>query len=293
MNRRIQLGILVLIGIIAVLAAVLLVAQQAVSTSRNTPALHAVIPEEGPVGSAVTLTGTGFTPTGNGIRARGQTMVTGLPSDGTTLTFTFPAGTPCLPEQGICPLKVVNARGISNAVPFRVTAGAPPPLTYTLLLGVAPDSPPPQEIPVGSVDVAVAKFLVTSDPANPGPFNLEGVVLTTAPDPGYSYACENISNLKLFIGTQQVGGSVPLLQRTSQPPCIAISGNLGIPMQPGDRLVLTVKVSIPSTARVGDQFNFTHTYFPPTISEPGVYGFGDDPTGSGSTYSAPMTIVAH
>lgn len=285
---------LIVFGAVVVLATVFFVAQQAVSTPGRLPKIDSVSPEQGPVGGSVTLTGSGFTGTGNGIQARGKTIATELASSdgGTTLTVRFPADSPCAPEQGTCPLKVVNARGMSNAIPFRVTAGAPLPLTYNILLGVAPDSPPSQEIPVGSVDVEVAKFLVTSDPANPGPFNLEGVILTTAPDPGYSYACDNVSDLKLFLGTQQVGGPVPLLPRDAQPPCIAIFGNLGIPMQPGNRLVLTVKVSIPSTARVGDAFNFTHAYFPPTISEPGVYGFGDDPTGNGFTYSAPMTIVA-
>lgn len=292
-NRTLYIGTLVVVGAVTVIAAIFLIAQQAASTPGRLPTIDSVSPEQGPVGSAVTLSGSGFTATSNSIQARGKTIATELASaDGDALTFRFPADSPCAPEQGTCPLKALNARGVSNAIYFRVTAGAPPPLTYNLLLGVAPDSPPSQNIPVGSTDVAVTKFLVTSDPANPGPFNLEGVLLTTAPDPGYSYACENVSDLKLFIGTRQVGGPIPLLQRTGQPPCIAIFGNLGVPLQPGDRLVLTVKASIPSTARAGDQFNFTHTYFPPTISEPGVYGFGDDPTGSGSTYSAPMTIVA-
>jgi hypothetical protein len=98
-------------------------------------------PVSGSAGTQVTITGSGFTPTGNDIVVNGLGWVTGLPAtnNGTSLTFTVPnsvdaycpattiSGTPtACPEyseplnSGTYSLTVVNANGTSNAATFTV-----------------------------------------------------------------------------------------------------------------------------------------------------------------------------
>ena len=103
-------------------------------SSMAVPVISSLTPSSDPVGTKVTLTGTGFTPTANRINFAGvSNAVINLNSpDGKTLTFTIPA-TPCdklkgdsciakVLDPGTYPISVTNANGISNEVKFTVTA---------------------------------------------------------------------------------------------------------------------------------------------------------------------------
>ncbi len=101
------------------------------------PSIAALSPSSGPVGTKVTIIGSGFTPTNNGIRF-GQISMGGFSSaDGKTLTFTVPQYGPstCSLDGKVCTkdireitpgaynVSVSIVNGTSNALPFTVTAG--------------------------------------------------------------------------------------------------------------------------------------------------------------------------
>ncbi len=97
----------------------------------NAPYITYLNPTSGPVGTMVTVYGTGFSPTGNTVRFGGG-VVTGVSSsDGRTLTFTVPsqlAGSSQLVTAGTYNVSVSNFSGYtSNSIQFTVTgtSGAP------------------------------------------------------------------------------------------------------------------------------------------------------------------------
>ena len=92
------------------------------------PFIAQMVPTSGPVGTGVTLSGSGFTPRGNTVRfGPGYIEDLGSP-DGRALPFTVPEGY-TLPYAGAFPpvqpgpheVRVVNANGTSNTVVFTVT----------------------------------------------------------------------------------------------------------------------------------------------------------------------------
>lgn len=100
------------------------------------PAISSLQPTSGPVGTSVTIVGSGFTPTNNSINFGGE-YLDGVSSNGTTITFTIPDTiTPCprissniaciqLAQQvtpGTYAISVTNANGASNTVNFTVTS---------------------------------------------------------------------------------------------------------------------------------------------------------------------------
>ncbi len=97
------------------------------------PAIVSLQPTSGPVGTSVTITGERFTATNNSIKF-GSGYLSGLSSNGTSITFVIPAGlSRCLPETvcalsqmvvlpGTYPVSILNANGTSNAKTFTVTA---------------------------------------------------------------------------------------------------------------------------------------------------------------------------
>jgi len=92
--------------------------------------IYDIDPASGPVGTNITINGSGFT-TDNSIVIKGKTIASGISSpDGTTINFVLPPEAPCKPPKA-CPLKVYvsNNKGISNAVPFKVTHDVLPELT--------------------------------------------------------------------------------------------------------------------------------------------------------------------
>ncbi|TSC61407.1 MAG: S-layer protein, partial [Parcubacteria group bacterium Greene0416_14] len=105
------------------------------------PAISSISPSSGPVGTTVTLTGTGFTPSFNNINFGSVTaLITNLSSaDGKTLTFTIPnslcrTGEICTLQTippGTYNVSVTNVNGTSNAVQFTVTSTQSAPLTIT------------------------------------------------------------------------------------------------------------------------------------------------------------------
>ena len=113
------------------------------------PVINNINPISGAAGSQVTLTGTGFTSTGNTVTFSGNPM-TDITSNGTSLTFTVPTALnpscyyskpQCLAptvimQPGIYQVTVTNANGTSNVInytvsgssycPFMVDCAAPP-----------------------------------------------------------------------------------------------------------------------------------------------------------------------
>lgn len=102
----------------------------ALSISRLSPA-------SGPIDTQITITGKGFTPTGNAVTSNNLQLAGNLSSsNGTTLRFAFPssAGAYCPKGQacpmyflqltpGVYPLSVINSNGTSNAITFTATSG--------------------------------------------------------------------------------------------------------------------------------------------------------------------------
>lgn len=93
------------------------------------PEISLLTPGTGPVGTTVTLIGSGFTKTGNAINiGEVGSVVTNLPSpDGKTIVFIIPTscytGATCeggIPKHGTYELSVTNANGTSNVVRFEL-----------------------------------------------------------------------------------------------------------------------------------------------------------------------------
>jgi IPT/TIG domain len=102
------------------------------------PAIRTLEPAAGPVGTTVTIRGSGFSPTENGVYF-GQGYVPHLDSpDGASIVFVVPssldppcafAGPPCRPPSiappaGTYQLAVVNGNGVSNPASFTLVARA-------------------------------------------------------------------------------------------------------------------------------------------------------------------------
>jgi hypothetical protein len=97
------------------------------ATTPGQPAIRDIQPNSGTEGTTVTITGSGFTTTGNSIYL--GTMIEDIvPSNGTTLTFTIsgcPYASPRCPAHlvsGPHMVSVSNAHGTSNQVSFTVNA---------------------------------------------------------------------------------------------------------------------------------------------------------------------------
>jgi len=86
----------------------------------NPPQITSINPSTGSPNTQITLTGTGFTPTGNSINWGDHlNAIRDLPSsDGKTLAF--PALSMQCPQK-TCPVSVTNANGTSNPVAFNLT----------------------------------------------------------------------------------------------------------------------------------------------------------------------------
>lgn len=122
---------------------------------KKPPKIQEVTPDSGAAGITIALRGTGFTDTGNAIVVRGKTVVRDLlaSAGGTRILFTMPENFPCeVDSSKACPIKVVNAHGISNARPFKLvglaipgpgTGTEPPPPGTTPPPSPTPLPPPP------------------------------------------------------------------------------------------------------------------------------------------------------
>jgi len=106
--------------------------------SASQPSITVLSPSSGPVGTLVTITGSGFTPTGNKVNFGLGTISKITFKNSATLSFivpfevyremSCPPGAPCpappvFPiSPGVYNVSVTNAGGTSNALPFKVTA---------------------------------------------------------------------------------------------------------------------------------------------------------------------------
>lgn len=90
------------------------------------PVITMLSPTKGVVSTAVTITGSGFTTTGNTVSFAGTDAATNLPStDGKTLTFSVPTGTTCT-IGSTCAVAVRNVNGTSNESAFLLTQNIAP-----------------------------------------------------------------------------------------------------------------------------------------------------------------------
>jgi hypothetical protein len=126
------------------------------SGSTGTPAITGVSPSSGPVGTLVTVTGSGFTSSNNAVLFQGgpttSSVISGLgSSNGTQLQFTVPAvanaptvlcvvqGCSFTTTAGLYSISVSNANGASNTQQFTVTAGSGSNL-YPTITSISPVS---------------------------------------------------------------------------------------------------------------------------------------------------------
>src|SRR3989344_9599951 len=87
------------------------------NTNYGTLALTSLSANTGPIGSSVTIYGTGFDAANNTVVFGAQPLAS-IASNGTSLTFTVPPHT----ASGVVNVKVVNSRGTSNTLTFTVTS---------------------------------------------------------------------------------------------------------------------------------------------------------------------------
>lgn len=165
------------------------------TTSTSTPILVKISPSSGPVGTVVTLTGSGFTsstlvskenitypsPALNSI-SFGDALVVPwavTSTDGGTLTFTVPQGFSnlnkfCVPDYSYCSgflahatasgtyqVAVENANGTSNAIPFTITS--PFTVNSASVLYAVSDVNPPQS-PADGISTTTVHGFFGSDP---------------------------------------------------------------------------------------------------------------------------------
>jgi len=119
---------------------------------KKPPKITDVTPISGSAGITVTLTGKGFASENNSIMMRGKIIATGLSSydNNTQIDFILTPATSCMPGlKKACPIKVVNANGISNAKPFKLTEFllTPPEIDPNIPPEPTP-APPPAPVPV-------------------------------------------------------------------------------------------------------------------------------------------------
>lgn len=79
------------------------------------PRVDSIEPNPGLPSVQITISGAGFTPTGNNVQSDSSTVASNLPSTGTTLKFTLPDA-----PAGQYPLSVSNGNGVSNELIFTV-----------------------------------------------------------------------------------------------------------------------------------------------------------------------------
>ncbi len=170
-------------------------------TATSTPVLGKISPSSGPVGTVVTLMGTGFTsstmkvidnknapsysvqePELNSISFGNDLVVpwAATSTDGNTLTFTVPQGFSdlarfCEPDYSYCAtgalthatasgtyqIAVENANGTSNALPFTITS--PFPVNPASALYAVSDVDPPQS-PADGISTTTVNGFFGSDP---------------------------------------------------------------------------------------------------------------------------------
>ncbi len=107
----------------------------ATATPTPAPAVFSLYPTSGQVGTQVTISGSGFTQTGNIVNFGGTPIYNMSSPDLRTLTFTIPSilacsyTTPCYTTPGGYAVSVTNANGVSGVVGFTVVspAATPPP----------------------------------------------------------------------------------------------------------------------------------------------------------------------
>ena len=94
--------------------------------------INSLQPTSGPVGTSVTVTGNGFTPTGNKIKfgdsgSENDPSYSLNSSDGRTLVFPVPNSKflSSYPQPGFHSVSVINSSGTSNTVPFMITTAYP------------------------------------------------------------------------------------------------------------------------------------------------------------------------
>jgi len=87
------------------------------NTNPGVLALTSLSANTGPIGSSVTIYGTGFDAANNTVVFGAQPLAS-IASNGTSLTFTVPPYT----ASGVVNVKVVNSRGTSNTLTFTVTS---------------------------------------------------------------------------------------------------------------------------------------------------------------------------
>lgn len=115
---------------------------------KKPPKITDVTPASGYAGITVTLSGKGFTPENNSIMMRGKIVATGLKSydNNTQIDFIVTPSVSCTAGSNkACPIKVVNANGISQAKPFKLTEFLliPPGVATTTSPEPVPPPPPP------------------------------------------------------------------------------------------------------------------------------------------------------
>ena len=121
--------------VVITLAAAACIGSSPFAPLRPRPAIEQILPSPASVGDQVTITGTGFTATGNALKIGAGYILRLDSTDSTSIRLTLPSYLgACPPNQEVCvalalplapgdyKLSVINANGTSNQISFAVVA---------------------------------------------------------------------------------------------------------------------------------------------------------------------------
>lgn len=263
----------------ALLVGAFVIPNNLLNQKETAPKIDSITPATGTPFALLTIHGSGFTtqqeydtrikggglPAGNYLRIAGRGTM-GPPSfspDGKTLKFQLALSSADAPncelgETGIqcqISLQVVNGKGVpSNIYHFQLYR-----LEHPLVMYMSLDSqnPPAQNITPGATDVEVLQFKVKAANDNPVNVDITDFIVKTVPtyttDWGI-YCKDLLSNIKIIdASTGELFGSYSSFPDNLVQCLSTIS--TWLPLSPGEEKMFSIKLSVPSQAKAGVQFN--------------------------------------
>jgi hypothetical protein len=239
------------------------------TTTWAAPSINPLNPSSGPLGTMITITGSGFhngkalmgdsdsvvwisNGSQKGVLASYQpqidTMTVGIPYSVCQTNNAY-SGAPCSSSMVLTPgnysIYIVNGNGTSNSEPYAVTASASvPPTAYNGTVNVSLDSSTPAAgtVAAGTKNVAFATIKLTATGGN-AQMQWFSVVSNSA------NAVRGLSNIKLFEGSTLLGSAQNLLANPSVPGgYVNVPESIPLIIQNGTSVTLTIMADVAPSA---------------------------------------------